>query len=63
LTRRQLASSKVQAVSPCGSGNPFARQVAVSVLASKQAIVIGPTPRPVPALSLLYGRDVRMRTL
>ena len=33
-----------QAVRPTGSGNPFARQQAVSVLARRQAIVIGPTP-------------------
>ena len=33
-----------QAVSPSGSGKPFARQQAVSVFASRQAMVIGPTP-------------------
>ncbi len=32
------------AVRPTGSGSPFARQQAVSVLASRQAMVIGPTP-------------------
>lgn len=34
----------VYAVKPSGSGRPFARQHAVIVLASKHAIVIGPTP-------------------
>ncbi len=33
-----------QAVSPSGSGSSFARAQAVTVLASKHAIVIGPTP-------------------
>ena len=32
------------AVSPSGSGNPLARQAAVSVLAKRHAMVIGPTP-------------------
>ena len=32
------------AVKPSGSSSPLARQQAVSVLASRQAIVIGPTP-------------------
>lgn len=35
---------QVQAVSPAGSDRPFARQQAVSVFASRQAIVMGPTP-------------------
>ena len=35
---------KRQAVSPSGSGRPLARQQAVRVLASRQAMVIGPTP-------------------
>lgn len=33
-----------QAVKPSGSASPFARQQAVTVFASKQAIVMGPTP-------------------
>ena len=33
-----------QAVSPSGSGRPSDRQQAVTVLASRQAMVIGPTP-------------------
>ena len=33
-----------QGVRPSGSGRPFARQQAVSVLARRQAMVIGPTP-------------------
>ena len=38
------APPRFHAVSPCGSSSPCARQVAVSVLAKRHAMVIGPTP-------------------
>ncbi len=41
---RRKTPNAFYAVRPSGSAKPLARQQAVRVLASKQAIVIGPTP-------------------
>jgi len=43
-SRTHAVPNAVQAVRPAGSGRPCARRHAVSVLARRQAIVIGPTP-------------------